>query len=216
MSIHPIRLTNVDDGARSRLTTFFRLLLAIPHLLWLELWGIAAVLALLVSWFATLFTGQTPDPLHNFLAAFERYRIHVTAFLCLIANPFPGFTGAEGSYPVDLRIDGPAPQNRWKTFLRLPLAFPALLLVGVAGYALYVVALLAWWAALVTGRMPEGMQRLGAYALRYVAQVNGYVLLLTDRYPYSGPEREWIESGSPRAPAAAAAGPAAPPAFRDG
>ena len=42
-------------------------------------------------------------------------------------------------------------------------------------------------AALVTGRMPEGLRNLGAYGLRYSAQINAYLYLLTERYPYSGP-----------------------------
>ena len=40
----PIRLTVADDLRRSRLTTFFRLLLAIPHIVWLLLWGIVGLL----------------------------------------------------------------------------------------------------------------------------------------------------------------------------
>ena len=33
--------------------------------------------------------------------------MHVGAFLFLIGGPFPGFTGAAGSYPVDLELDPP-------------------------------------------------------------------------------------------------------------
>jgi len=35
--------------------------------------------------------------------------------------------------------------------------------------------------------MPEGLRNLGAVSLRYTAQVNAYVFLLTDEYPYSSP-----------------------------
>jgi len=56
---HPVRLVVDDDLRRSRLTVFFRLLLAIPHLIWLSLWGIAAYLAAIVNWFATLITGRS-------------------------------------------------------------------------------------------------------------------------------------------------------------
>ena len=35
--------------------------------------------------------------------------------------------------------------------------------------------------------MPVGMRNAGALALRYVAQTNGYGLLLCEAYPYSGP-----------------------------
>ena len=41
MEFGPIRLIVTDDLQRSRLTVFFRLLLALPHLFWLYLWGIA-------------------------------------------------------------------------------------------------------------------------------------------------------------------------------
>ena len=37
---HPVRLDLVDRVDRSRLTVFFRLLLAIPHLIWLMLWSV--------------------------------------------------------------------------------------------------------------------------------------------------------------------------------
>jgi hypothetical protein len=40
---------------------------------------------------------------------------------------------------------------------------------------------------LFTGRMPRGLRNLLAWWLRYGAQTYGYALLLTPRYPYSGP-----------------------------
>ena len=50
----------------------------------------------------------------------------MTAFIYLVANPFPGFAGAPG-YPVDITIAPPERQNRWITLFRSFLAFPALL-----------------------------------------------------------------------------------------
>src|SRR5439155_9251311 len=70
---HPIRLVCEDDLGRSRLTVFFRLLLAIPHLLWLSLWGLATLFGAIANWFATLFAGTSPAGLHRFLAAYVRY-----------------------------------------------------------------------------------------------------------------------------------------------
>jgi hypothetical protein len=37
------------------------------------------------------------------------------------------------------------------------------------------------------GRMPEGLRNLGVSCLRYGAQVDSYLLLLSDRYPYAAP-----------------------------
>jgi hypothetical protein len=185
----PIQLEVSDDLARSRLTVFFRALLAIPHLIWLLLWGIVAYFAVIASWFATLFRGTSPDSLHGFLAAYIRYQTHVYAYLFLVANPFPGFTGEQGSYPVEPHIEGPREQNRWKVGFRLILAIPALLLSSAYSGLLLVVALLGWFASLANATMPLGMRNAGALALRYAAQANGYLLLLTDHYPYSGPTR---------------------------
>lgn len=187
LPLHPVRIEVTDALRRSRLTVFFRLLLAIPHLVWLTLWSALAAPAVLAGWLAALVTGRLPTPLHRFLTAFTRYAAHVYAFLFLVGGPFPGFVGATGSYPIALVIEPPQRQRRVVTLFRLVLAFPALLVAGVYWGTLSVVGLLAWWYALVTGRMPEGLRNLGAAAIRYNGQVGAYVLLLTDRYPYAAP-----------------------------
>jgi hypothetical protein len=183
----PIGLDVRDDLARNRLTVFFRLILAIPHLIWLVLWAIVAILAAVANWFVTLAGGISPPSLHNFLAAYVRYQGHVYAYLFLITDPFPGFTGKAGGYPIEPTVAPPAPQNRWKVGFRIVLAIPALLLDSAYSGLLLVVALLGWFAILATGSMPLGLRNAGALALRYAAQVNGYLGVITDAYPYSGP-----------------------------
>ncbi len=186
----PVRMEVTDELRRSRLTVFFRLALAFPHLVWLALWSVLVLLATIVNWIATLIGGVSPQWLHRFLTRYVRYQLHVTAFLYLVGNPFPGFVGAPGSYPVELHVADRLPQNRWAVFFRLVLAFPALLLASVFGQLLFVIAVLGWFAGLFTARMPLGLRNLGAFALRYTAQTYAYLLLLTGAYPYSGPCRE--------------------------
>lgn len=183
----PISLQVNDSLRRNRLTVFFRLLLSLPHLLWLELWTLLAFLAAIVNWIVTLILGRSPQALHRFLAAYLRYRTHVYAYISLVGGPFPGFTGSEAGYPIVLSVSAPVAQSRIKTLLRLPLALPAMMISSAYSGLLYLVAFLGWFASLVTGRMPLGLRNLGALALRYGAQVDGYLLLLTDVYPYSGP-----------------------------
>jgi hypothetical protein len=183
----PVRVTVGDDVRRSRLTVFFRLLLALPHIVWLILWGIAAFFAAIAAWFAALFTGRVPAGLHRFLASYLRYDLHVTSFISLMANPFPGFTGTEGSYPVDVHVDPPEPQPRLVTGFRFLLAIPALLVNSALGTVLFCVAFLGWFASLALGRMPASFLSLGAWALRYEMETYAYASLLTARYPYSGP-----------------------------
>ncbi len=183
---HPVHLELTDDGRRSRLTVLFRVLPALPHLVWLALWSIAAFVVTIANWFVVLVRGRSAEPLHAFLAAYVRYSAQLDGYLYLVANPFPGFTGAPG-YPVDVSIAPPESQSRWITLFRIFLAIPAFLLSAALNVALFVIAFLGWFAALVTGRMPIGLRNLGAVAVRYLAQTNAYAFVLTDRYPFSSP-----------------------------
>ena len=179
---HPIGLIVTDDLHRSRLTVFFRLLLAIPQLIWLVLWAIAAEIVLVIAWFAALFMGRLPEGLHNFLTAFLRFYTHVSAYLLLLSNPWPPFLG-NVDYPIDSRVEPPARQNRWTVFFRFLLVIPAGLLSYVFRIVNNIVAFLGWFVCLFTGRMPQGMRDLSAWLFRYEIQTYGYAMLLTGRYP---------------------------------
>lgn len=188
-SEHPITLEVTDDLKRNRLTVFFRLLLAIPHIIWLYLWSLVAGLAAILNWVITLVAGRSPQSLHDFLGAWVRYSTHLNAYLFFVADPYPGFTGQPGSYPVDVEIPPPEPQNRLITAFRIILAIPVLILNAVLQYVYQIIGFLGWFVCLVLGRMPRGMRDLSAYCLRFQAQTYAYVLLLTQRYPSlsSGP-----------------------------
>ena len=101
----------------------------------------------------------------------------------LLADPWPAFSGSEGGYPIDVRVDPPEPQSRLTIGFRLILAIPVLILSQVFRYVNQVVALLGWFYALATGRMSEGMRNLSAWLLRFEVQTYAYVMLLTGRYP---------------------------------
>jgi hypothetical protein len=179
---HPIHLVVTDDLDRSRLTVFFRLLLAIPHFIWLSLWGIATWFAIVAAWFVGIFTGRVPDGLHGFIASYLRYLTHVYAYFMIAADPFPAFNGAPG-YPIDVEIAAPVQQSRLAIFFRGLLAIPAFFVLWVLGYVAQVVAFLAWIYALFAGKLHVGLRDVLAYYLRYNAQTIGYVGLLTQRYP---------------------------------
>jgi len=125
--------------------------------------------------------------LQRFLTRFLRYSVHVYAFLYLTANPFPGFVGVPGSYPVEAVIAQRREQSRLKVAFRIVLALPALLIGSAYSTLMTSAAIVGWFAALATGRMPRGLRNASALALRYTAQTSAYLLLLGDAYPYSGP-----------------------------
>ena len=84
----------------------------------------------------------------------------------------------------------PEPQSRLKTFFRIILAIPALIIAGVLRYLGLAVAIIGWFAALFLGRMPKGLRDVGCWTLRVDQQTYAYLSLLTDKYPQFGPTPE--------------------------
>jgi hypothetical protein len=203
MSDHPIRLSVNDDLLRTRITVGLRLLLAIPHYIWLGLWSFVAFFAAVLNWLLALVLGRSPGWLHHFLAAYVKYVTQLFAYLRIAADPYPSFDAPDG-YPIDLTIAPAAGQNRLTVLFRLPLALPAILisaaLGGLGGSSLSgssrsissngiggLTAVAGWFAAVAQRRMPRGLRDMSAYSLLYGAQLWAYLLMLTDRYPDSDP-----------------------------
>ncbi|HEY2326558.1 MAG TPA: DUF4389 domain-containing protein [Gaiellaceae bacterium] len=178
---HPISLVVTDDLKRWRLTTFLRPLLALPHIVALLIWAVAAGFVLIAGWFIALVRGELPERMHRWFAALLRYETQVEAYYFLAADPFPSFRVQP--YPVDLTVAPREPQPRWTVLLRIVLAIPALVFVSALAYVAELVSALIWIVALCTGRSPKGMRDLLVYYLRYRAQTTGYLMLLTSRYP---------------------------------
>lgn len=193
-----------DDLGRPRLIVLFRVFLALPHVVWLVLWGVAAAVATPAAWLAGLATGRVPDPLHRFLSAYVRYLVHVVAFLCLVGRRFPGFTGRAGSYEIDVEIDAPRRQPRWSVGLRPALALPALVASVVLCGVVAAVGFVSWWFALGAGRAPQRPRTLGTGCLSYLAHVCVYLLVCTDRFPRASSLRSVVRR--PSEPAVATGG----------
>ncbi|MBE9505823.1 MAG: DUF4389 domain-containing protein [Chloroflexi bacterium] len=68
-------------------------LLAIPHLIVLAFLGIAALVCVVASWFAILFTGRQPEPLFEFLVGYARWEVRVAAYALLFTTDiYPPFS----------------------------------------------------------------------------------------------------------------------------
>jgi hypothetical protein len=171
--------------SRSRLTAFFRLILAIPVAIVLYIYAIVACFAILFAWFAIVFTGRYPRGLYDFVAGYLRFLTRVTAYAALLCDPYPPFNGApDDSYPVRLQFAGPLEHySRAKTFFRLILAIPVLFVRYVMGLLLEIGAFGAWVVIVFTGKMPRGLFDLMVLANSYTARSDAYLLLLTETYP---------------------------------
>jgi hypothetical protein len=183
---YPVRFTGGDDLDRSRLTVLFRLVLLIPHLLLLFVYGLGAFFAAIAAWFAAMVSGRVPSGLHDFLTGYVRYSAHVIAYMTILTDPFPPL-GTDDRYTLEVEIDGPVPQNRLSVLFRAVLVAPCMLLLGyVLDPLLALAAIGCWFVALVAGRVPAGLQRVGLWILRFRVRSYAYALLVNPRYPSFG------------------------------
>ncbi|MHB8575886.1 MAG: DUF4389 domain-containing protein [Dehalococcoidia bacterium] len=165
----------------SRLTTFFRGILAIPQLIVLYLLGAAAGVVTLIAWFAILFTGKYPLSLWNFSMMCMRWGARVGAYYLLMRDEYPPF--GEGTYPVTFELDYPGSLSRWKIFLKGLFLIPHFILLYILIVVAMIVMLIAWFAIIITGKYPRGLFNFMVGVSRWGHRVNVYANLLTDAYP---------------------------------
>jgi hypothetical protein len=89
------------------------------------------------------------------------------------------------SYAADPALEG---RNRLTTFFRYFVAIPWLIVASIYGFVAQIVAVIAWFAIVFTGRDPEGLYDFNAGYLRMITRVNGFEYLLTDAWPPFGGE----------------------------
>jgi hypothetical protein len=183
---YPVHFDVQHQERYSRLSTFFRIILAIPHIIWLSLWGIAVEIVVLISWFAILFTGRYPTGLFNFVAAYLSYATRVSCYLMLLTDKFPPFGGGGpgDGYPVQVSVDPSDRLSRLTTFFRLILAIPAYLVAYVLRLLGQLLAVFAWFVILVIGRLPLGLFEVMELPIRYQLRFTSYLFLVTDVYPW--------------------------------
>jgi len=99
-------------------------------------------------------------------------------------------TGAPGQVtdrptlaPVLVAFTGPAPQSRLTVLVRLIMVIPQLVVLWLLGVAAFVVAVIGWFGALFSGRLPVFAADFLTGYLRWLTRVYAYTILLTDQYP---------------------------------
>jgi hypothetical protein len=207
-AVHPVDV-DVEPALsdRNRLTTAFRPILAIPHILLVGgpaafaisgwsgdgrpgmQWGagtgvlgaVAAVIAL-IAWFAIVFGKWYPEGLWGLAVFYLRWRVRAVAYLTLLRDEYPPF--GDGEYPAGLALTPPTtPRNRLTVAFRLVLAIPQLIVVAILSIGWAVTTIIAWFSILFTGNFPPSLYRFGVGMLRWTTRLEAYLLLLHDDYP---------------------------------
>jgi hypothetical protein len=189
---------------RDRLTTAFRLILAIPHLILVGgigfsfagrnahgsigggsetgLLGAVAIFLAIVSWFTIVIAGQHIAGIRQFTLVYLRWRLRAIAYLMLLEDRYPPF--GDAPYPASVIVVDPVgPRDRLTVGLRLLLLIPHALVLFFLVCAWWVTTIIAWFAILATGAYPQGLYEFGVGVLRWFMRVEAYGLLLVDEYP---------------------------------
>ncbi|HKS90487.1 MAG TPA: DUF4389 domain-containing protein [Tepidiformaceae bacterium] len=182
---YPIRALFAPPGKQSRLSVFFRILIAIPAFIVLAFVAIAAAVVTFVAWFIILITGRFPSGMFRFCAGAHRWSLRVTAYLYLLTDKYPPFSLSDDlNYPVRfLAADAVDGRNRLTVFFRLILAIPHMIIVSLLSYAARAIGFVCWLVAIFSGTVPEGLHNFLAGYLRWSIRAQAYEGLITDRYP---------------------------------
>lgn len=204
--MYPVTYEADFNPQPDRLTTFFRLILAIPWIVVAAFWGILFIFTHLFAWVAVTILGRYPQWLYEFNAGIVRFSIRVSAWLYLQTDAWPPFTlSDDDSYPIRVKIAPAAErQSRLKAFFRIILLLPAALVLSYGtSYVQLAAGFVAWLTIVFRGYLPEGLNSMMTFVNSYHARVFGYLAILTDAYPPVG-----LENAKPAEPQQAVGAPA--------
>ncbi|MGA2548349.1 MAG: DUF4389 domain-containing protein [Rectinemataceae bacterium] len=170
------------------------LYIAIPQAFLMFFVGIwACILAFLAFW-VVLVTGKYPESWFNFQVKFINWSSRVNASLLNLTDEYPAFLPRGESAAVSFTAERPAKISRGMTLVR---ALFGIIFIGIPhGFCLFfrnigtaVLALLAWFAVLFTGKYPEKWHAFNVGSFRWGNRVALYWGNMTDVYPpFSGKE----------------------------
>ncbi len=203
-ALYPARL-DVDYAERhNRVTTLFRIVLAIPIAIVLAVLtdggggtaydeagevvststgGISAGL-FVATLLLILFRRRYPRWWFDFARELARFGARIGAYVTLLTDAYPSTVDEQD---VHLEIDYPDVERdltRWLPLVKWLLAIPHYLVLIVLSVGAVGAVIIAWFAILFTGRYPRALFDYVVGVGRWWLRVQAYAfLLVTDRYP---------------------------------
>ena len=199
---YPVRFSvDYPDRPLNRLTTAFRLIVAIPilivagsiggdegtyagggHAWWVA--GGTGGLLFLAPLLMILFRQKYPRWWFDWNRELLRFTNRVCAYLALMDDRYPS---TDEKQAVTLEFPYPDAKqglNRWLPLVKWLLAIPHYILLVFLWIAALVSVVIAWFAILFSGRYPRGLFDFVLGVFRWTNRVVGYALILvTDEYP---------------------------------
>jgi uncharacterized protein DUF4389 len=190
------------DRPLGRLTTAFRIIVAIPILVVAASiggddarWGSAGHsstialgsaggLVFLPPLLMIVFRQKYPRWWFDWNLELLRFSNRIAAYLALMDDRYPSTDEHQSvglSFPYPDAKEG---LNRWLPLVKWLLAIPHYILLALLSIAAFAAVVIAWFAILFTGRYPRGLFDFVLGVLRWGNRVIGYAfVLVTDQYP---------------------------------
>ena len=198
---YPVRLSiDYPDRDLNRLTTFFRIFMAIPIIIIIGLlssgnygWDgegggtyryAAAGLVIAPLILMLLFRQKYPKWWFDWNVALTKFSTRVGAYIDLLTDEYPS-TDEDQTVHIEIPYpDAKNELNRWLPLVKWLLAIPHYIILCFLWIAAIVCVVIAWFAILFTGRYPRGLFNFVVGVYRWCLRVAAYAILLTtDRYP---------------------------------
>jgi hypothetical protein len=201
-STYPVEFS-VDYPARqlNRLTTFFRIFVAIPILIVLSAvasgswqWsydhatvvvggGIGGFL-FFAPLLMILFREKYPRWWFDWNLELQRFSNRVTVYLALMDDRYPSTDDHQSVHLYYQYPQMPGHLNRWLPLVKWFLAIPHYIVLFFLEIAAFIVVIVVWFAILFTGVYPRGLFDFVEGVIRWHNRVIGYAItLVTDTYP---------------------------------
>jgi hypothetical protein len=197
---YPVQFSvDYPDRDLNRLTTGFRLFMAIPIVIVLATlgqeganwgteqwqWGASTGgLLFLAPLLLILFRQKYPRWWFDWNFELLHFENRVVAYLALLDDNYPS---TDERQAVHLELPYPDAErdlNRWLPLVKWLLAIPHYIVLLFLWLAAIVSVIVAWFAILFTGRYPRGLFDFVVGVLRWSNRVGAYAfVLVTDRYP---------------------------------
>jgi hypothetical protein len=199
---YPVRFSvDYPDRDLGRLTTAFRLIIAIPIIILLgavsaSTWewtsengtttgaaGAGGIL-FLGPLLMIVFRQKYPRWWFDWNLELQRFSNRVGAYLALMDDRYPSTDDHQS-----VHLDYPYPEvprdlNRWLPLVKWLLVIPHLIVLIFMNLGALVAVIIAWFAILITGRYPRELFTFVEGVMRWDNRVVGYaVTLVTDAYP---------------------------------
>ncbi len=197
---YPVQFSvDYPDRALDRLTTFFRIFVAIPIAIVLGAvsggtWqstssGRTAVVAAGGLLFfgpllMILFRQKYPRWWFDWNLELQRFGNRVGTYLALMDDRYPSTTDHQSVHLDYAYPDAASELNRWLPLVKWFLAIPHYIVLAFLDIAAVVAVIIVWFAILFTGHYPRGMFDFVEGVFRWHNRVIAYAfVLVTDQYP---------------------------------